>query len=326
MIQMIIIPMLLGFAVFMCGMKLMELALHRAAGPYLNRVLERSTATPIHGLAVGTFTTAFLQSSTAVTVITIGMVNAGLLTFGRTLGIILGTNIGTCITTEIIGLQLSKMALPLLITSLILWIFTALVYEMRLIPSITHVKWIHPVRYTSVVLGGFALLLTGIAMMQSVGPAVQQSEMFGWFLSKANESLWWGLLAGAVLTAVVHSSAAVIAIIMGFAAIGAMPIELGIAVVLGANIGTCVTAVLASIGGTKAGQFVALSHVLLNVGGALLFMPFIAELSAVSDWLSGSPSSLIARAQTIFNVASSLIALPLCYLPAFRSHDSIAKV
>ena len=106
----ILIPMLLGFAVFMCGMKLMELALHRLAGPYLTRMLERSTATPIHGLAIGTATTAFLQSSTAVTVIAIGMVNAGLLTFPRTLGIILGTNIGTCITTELIGLNLNKLA------------------------------------------------------------------------------------------------------------------------------------------------------------------------------------------------------------------------
>jgi phosphate:Na+ symporter len=162
-----------------------------------------------------------------------------------------------------------------------------------------------------------------MAMMQGVGPAVQESDMFGWFLKKADDSLWWGLLAGAILTAAVHSSAAVIGIIMGFVSIGAMPIELGIAVVLGANIGTCATALLASIGGTKPGQYVAISHVILNLGGALLFMPFVGELTALSAWISASAAGQIAHAQTIFNVLSSLLALPFCYLRAFRKLDPV---
>jgi phosphate:Na+ symporter len=323
MIHTILIPMLLGFAVFMCGMKLMELALHRLAGPYLTRFLARSTATPIHGLAIGTASTAFLQSSTAVTVIAIGMVNAGLLTFPRTLGIILGTNIGTCITTELIGLNLNKLAMPLLIAAIGIWLVTALLGEIRLFPAIRGVRWLDKLRSSSVVLCGFALLLTGITMMQGVGPAVQESSMFGWFLAKANDSLWWGLAAGAILTAAVHSSAAVIGIIMGFVSIGAMPIELGIAVVLGANIGTCATALLASIGGTKAGQYVAWSHVVLNAGGALLFMPFIGELSLLSEWISSSGAGQIAHTQTIFNILSSLLALPFCYIGKFRSLDPV---
>ncbi|WP_424766712.1 Na/Pi cotransporter family protein [Paenibacillus sp. sgz302251] len=323
MIQTILIPMLLGFAVFMCGMKLMELALHRLAGPYLTRFLARSTATPVHGLAVGTVSTAFLQSSTAVTVIAIGMVNARLLTFPRTLGIILGTNIGTCITTELIGLNLNKLALPLLITAIGTWLLTALIGEIRLFPALRKQPWMNSLRSSAVALCGFALLLTGLSMMQGVGPAVQESDMFGWFLAKADDSLWWGLAAGAILTAAVHSSAAVIGLIMGFTAIGAMPIELGIAVVLGSNIGTCATAVLASLGGSKSGQFVALSHVVLNVGGALLFMPFIGELGIVSEWFSSSAASQIAHSQTIFNIISSLIALPFCYLPAFRRLDPV---
>ncbi|WP_141506079.1 Na/Pi cotransporter family protein [Paenibacillus luteus] len=318
MIDSILIPMLLGFAVFMCGMKLMELALHRLAGPFLTGVLERSTATPIHGLAIGTVTTAFLQSSTAVTVLAIGMVNAGLLTFPRTLGIILGTNIGTCITTELIGLNLNKLAIPLLAVSLAIWIATAMLGELRIVPALRNTRWLDPLRSSSVVLCGFALLLTGMGMMQGVGPAVQDSPFFSWFLDKAGENLWWGLAAGAVLTAAVHSSAAVIGIIMGFVSVGAMPIELGIAVVLGANIGTCATALLASIGGTKAGQYVAWSHVVLNAGGALLFMPFVGELTTLSEWISATAAGQIAHTQTIFNVLSSLIALPFCYLGIFR--------
>ncbi|WP_138753332.1 Na/Pi cotransporter family protein [Paenibacillus sinopodophylli] len=318
MVQTILIPMLLGFSVFMCGMKLMELALHRLAGPYLTRVLERSTATPLHGLAIGTATTAFMQSSTAVTVIAIGMVNAGLLTFPRTLGIILGTNIGTCITTELIGLNLNKLAQPLLVVSIGIWLATALLGEIKLIPAIRSASWLSSLRFSSVVLCGFGLLLTGMGMMQGVGPAVQESPMFAWFLDRADDSLWWGLAAGALLTAAVHSSAAVIGIIMGFVTLGAMPVELGIAVVLGANVGTCATALLASIGGSKAGQYVAWSHVVLNAGGALLFMPFTFELATISAWISSSNAGQIAHTQTIFNILSSLIALPFCYLSVFR--------
>ncbi|GLX69177.1 Na/Pi cotransporter family protein [Paenibacillus glycanilyticus] len=318
MLQSILLPMAIGFTIFISGMKLMELALHRLAGPYLQGILQRSTATPIHGMAIGTVTTAFLQSSTAVTVIAIGLVNAGLLTFPRTLGIILGSNIGTCLTTELIGLSLNKLSVPLLLLSLTVWLVTVLFKEFGALPSVRSFKLIETIRSSAVALGGFSMLLSGMALMQAIGPAVQESPLFHWFLEKSTSSLWWGLAAGAVLTAIVHSSAAVIGMIMGFASIGAMPLELGVAIVLGANIGTCVTALLASFSGSKSGQYVAWSHTLLNAGGALLFMPFLGELSAVSEWFANSPASQIAHAQTIFNVLSSLIALPLCYLPTIR--------
>ena len=125
----IALPMLLGFAIFMAGMKLMELALHKWAGPYLRAILEKATATPLHGLATGTAVTAVLQSSTAVTVMTIGLVNAKLMSFPRSLGIILGTNIGTCLTTELIGLNLNHMAVPLLAVSFLGWLASVLFWE-----------------------------------------------------------------------------------------------------------------------------------------------------------------------------------------------------
>jgi len=330
MLQTIIIPMLAGFAVFMLGMKMMELALHKSAGKHLDRILQRATATPIHGVLVGTATTAVLQSSTAVTVMSIGMVNAGLLTFPRTLGIILGTNIGTCLTTELISMNLSHYAWPMLQLSLGLWLITVMLMEMgwfhtqpktRLISTTGQRpsgSWLQPLRNTAVVMGGFSLLLVGMGMMQSVSPAVQASGLFSAFLSQAENSVMWGLAAGIVLTAAVHSSAAVIAIIMGLAATSAMPVPIGIAIVIGANIGTCVTAVLASLGGSKSGRFVAWAHVLLNVGGAVLFAPFVSQLHMITGWISASPAAQIAHAQTIFNMAGSLLALPLCYLPVLQ--------
>lgn len=321
MFQTILLPTLLGFAVFMCGMKLMELALHRLAGPYLKNVLQKSTSTPLHGLAVGAVTTAFLQSSTAVTLISIGLVNAGLLTFPRTLGIILGTNIGTCLTTELIGLNINQLAFPLLVVSFIIWLITALLGEAAVFPRMPPVRWMSQLRSLAVAMGGFGLLLTGLTMMQSIGPAVQESSMFSWFLDKATESLWWGLIVGAILTAAVHSSVAVIGIVMGFTMTGGMPLELGIAIVIGSNVGTCATALIASLGGSRAGQYVALSHIILNVGGALLFMPFISELAAISSWMAATPAAEIARSQTMFNIISSLLALPFCYLKSIQKLD-----
>ncbi|MFC5651763.1 Na/Pi cotransporter family protein [Paenibacillus solisilvae] len=323
MMHTIVIPMLAGFCVFLFGMKAMELALHRSVGQHLHSILHRSTATPVHGLIVGSATTAVLQSSTAVTVMSIGLVNAGLLTFPRTLGIVLGTNIGTCLTTELIGLNLNQLAWPLLQASLALWLLTVFALEMRMILPFGFGKaaplWVQPLRNGAVILGGFALLLIGIGLMQSISPAIQGSGFFKLFLNRADDSVLWGLAAGIVLSAAMHSSAAVISIIMGLAAAGAMPVEIGIAVVLGANVGTCVTTVLAAIGGTLSGRYVAWSHVILNVGGAMLFAPFVIELQHVSAWISESPSSQIAHAQTLFNIISSLIALPVCYHPKLKN-------
>ncbi|RAP76729.1 Na/Pi cotransporter family protein [Paenibacillus montanisoli] len=326
MLTFILFRMLGGFIVFMLGMRAMELAMHRSVGHRLQDVLRKSTATPLHGLLVGTATTAVLQSSTAVTVIAIGLVNAGVLTFPRTLGIILGTNIGTCLTTELIGLNLGSLGWPLLKLSLAAWLLTALFGEIGLGGGSRAGRWLSrflfPLRNASVVIGGFALLLIGIALMQSVAPAVQATDFFRSFMSRAEDSVLWGLAAGTVLTAAVHSSAAVIGIVMGLAESGAMPLEVGVAIVLGANVGTCVTAVLAAIGGTPSGRFVALSHVLLNVGGAVLFAPLAGELGAITASLTPSPSGQIAHAQTIFNILCSLIALPICYLPRLRKLTS----
>lgn len=316
------LPMIGGFLLFMSGMRTMEHALHRSVGRGLHRLLERFTTTPLRGLLFGTAATAVLQSSTAVTVMSIGMVNAGLLTFPRTLGIVLGTNIGTCLTTELIGMNINRFGPPMLGIAVAVWLLTALFGEIglargsaagrtigRLLPSL---------RTGSVVSAGFGLLLVGIALMQSIAPTVREMPFFHAFLARADDNVYWGIAAGIVLTAAIHSSAAVIGIVMGLAETGVMPAEVGIAMVLGANVGTCVTAVIAAIGGTSSGRFVALSHVLLNVGGAALFVPFVPELSAVTAWLGTTPAGQIAHAQTLFNVCCSLLALPVCYHPRIR--------
>ncbi|WP_379161116.1 Na/Pi cotransporter family protein [Paenibacillus sp. sgz5001063] len=329
MIRDLLFPVLYGLVIFLAGMKLMEAALARLAGPLLTRSLHQATSTPLKGLIASSLLSALLQSSTAVTVLTIGMVNAGLLTYARTLGIILGSNIGTCLTTELIGLQISTMATPLLIVSLCLWAAAVMLGELpsqgsRIAESSRRIAV--PLQFICLAMAGFAMVLWGIAVMQSIGPALQASGLFRWFLDHAATSALWGLAAGACLTAMLHSSAAVIGMAMGLASSGVMPPELGIAVVLGANIGTCVTAVIAAIGGSASGKFVAGSHVMLNVGGALLFLPFIQPLQSLSAWMGGSPAAQLAHAQTIFNVVCSLGVLPLCYLPVWTRLEKRLQV
>lgn len=314
---------LLGFAIFMSGMKLMELALFRLGGTAVLSWLERSTRTPLHGLLLGTASSAFLQSSTAVTVLSIGFVNSKLLPFSRTLGIILGTNIGTCLTTELFGLNLHHLAKPLMIASLVIWGVTVLLVEYRLIRSLYQWKGLEYIRSFSIVLFGFGTLLLGLTVMQSIGPSIQESSLYHWFLAQAQTTLWWGILSGAILTALIHSGAAVIGMIMGIAALGALPLDLSIAIVLGSNIGTCVTAMIASIGGSRGGRYVALSHFILNIGGALLFFPFIGLLGDVVMLTTDSIATAIAHAQTLFNIICSFIALPLCYLAWFKRLDNI---
>lgn len=320
MIHDVLFPVIYGLVIFLAGMKLMEAALARLAGPLLVKGLRSATSTPFKGLVASSLLSALLQSSTAVTVLTIGMVNAGLLTYARTLGIILGSNIGTCLTTELIGLQISSMATPLLAGSLCLWAAAVMLGELpamawRAAEACRRITT--PLQFICLAVAGFAMVLWGIAVMQSIGPALQASGLFRWFLDHAATSALWGLAAGACLTAMLHSSAAVIGMAMSLAASGVMPPELGIAIVLGANVGTCVTAVIASIGGSPSGVFVAWSHVALNVGGALLFLPLIQPLQSIAVWIGGGPAAQLAHAQTIFNVVCSLGVLPLCYLPVW---------
>lgn len=311
----LIFPLCMGLLVFLFGMKLMEFALFQWTGSWLKAVLRRMTRSPLRGLLVGTGTTALLQSSSAVSVITIGFVNAGILTFPQTLGIILGTNIGSCITTELIGLKMGGNVTPALLLSSTVWLLTW-IPRLRSLAAVS--KAMLAIRGISLSIAGFCFILLGIQFMQAIVPYLQEHGLLSWFIEHAQRSLLWGIIAGAILTAVIHSSAAAIAMTMGLAALSMIPVPLGIAIVLGANIGTCATALVASIGGSRFGQYVAYSHILLNIGGAILFYPFITQLHALSAIFTGEPSSQIAHAQTLFNLISSMLALPLCYLSVLR--------
>jgi len=314
MFRQFLFPLAAGLFVFLAGMKIMECALGAWTGGRMKTMLARLTRTPLLGLLTGTVATAALQSSSAVTVLTVGMVNAGVLTFPQTLGIVLGANIGTCLTTELVGLQLTGGAFPALVVCLAAHLLARMPFSpLRRAPAAAAA-----VSGLSLAAAGFCGIMLGIRIMQGIVPFLRENGLFAWFLDHAGRSPLWGIAAGAVLAAVIHSSSATIAMAMGLSALGVLPVPVAIAVVLGSNAGTCLTALLAGIGGGRYGLFVAVSHTVLNVAGVVLFYPFIAPLHALSAMITQDPAGQIAHAQTLFNVICSLLALPVCYLPVFR--------
>lgn len=322
--QDLLLPFGIGFAVFLFGVKTMEVGLQEWAGAFLSAWIRRFTFTPLHGLVTGTIITVLLQSSDAATIVAIGLVNAGVLPFRNTLGLVLGANIGAGLTTDMLALDLSAQAMPFLLTGGAIWILLLLLAHPKIIPERLFTPLVS-IRNLSLTICGLASIFIGIERMTSIIPDLQSRGLFIWFVEQSQISLAWGVIVGTLITAAIQSSAATIAVTMGLANVQAIPIELGIAIVLGANIGTCSTALLASIGGTKAGRMVAWFHLVLNIGGALLFFPLIHELAALAGIGTANPYEQIANAQIWFNVLCSLLALPLCYMKFNSSRHHPAK-
>lgn len=289
----ILIPFTLGLGFFLLGMYAMRSGFQQLAGERMAAAVARFTKTPAHGFATGILSTFVLQSSSAVTVLTIGLTHAGLIGFAQTVGIILGTNVGTTVTTELIALRLEKLAVPMLLVGVAL----------LLQPKKT-------IRSIGLIVAGFGLIFLGIDTMQVMAKPLQGSETFRHLFLESSQSVWIGLLTGMIFTALIHSSSATTAITMGLMSYQIMTMETALAVVLGANIGTCFTALIASIGTNAASRQVAWCHTLFNLVGALLFMPFLSSLASVSAILTNNVSMQIAHAQTIFNLVCSLAALP----------------
>ncbi|QKG84950.1 Na/Pi cotransporter family protein [Kroppenstedtia pulmonis] len=288
-----VIPFATGLAIFLFGMQLLRYGLESLAANRLQMVLLQFTRTPVRGFWTGIFTTAFLQSSSAVMVIIIGFVNSGILSFTRSVGIILGSNIGSTVTTEILALKVEDFGFPLLLAGGAL--FTA---PWRRLSNI------------GLVIGGFGCIFLGMEAMQWVAEPLKTRGWITWLLQSSSNHVMTGLLVGTLLTALIQSSGAVIVITMGFFASGLIPLAFSIAIVLGSNVGTCMTGFLAAIGSNRAAKQVALAHLILNLGGIFLFLPFINHLTVLAPLLSPHPAVQIAHIQTLYNVICSLLVLP----------------
>lgn len=291
--MLIMIKMIFFILVFIFGMAVLRFGLASLSGDALKHQLILVTNTPWKGMLIGTFMTAILQSSSAVMVIIIGLISAKMLTFPQSIGVILGTNIGTTITTEMITFNLDHYLIPLVFLGTIFIIFPK-----KNIRSIGLVMI--GISTVFAAMRGFKFLaipLTTLPYMENIFQAMSEHYVFAIFI-------------GAGLTAIIQSSTAMTGIAMGLLSGNVLNIGAGIAVMLGANIGTCMTALLASIGAGKESKLCAYAHIWLNVIGVLVFSPFITDLASVAPYLSNDTATQLAHISVLFNIVSSLIVLP----------------
>ena len=293
-----IVELLGGLGLFIFGMKMMGEGLEKAAGDKMKNLLEALTKNRFMGVVVGTAVTAIIQSSSATTVMVIGFVNAGLMNLVQTTGIIMGANIGTTITAQLIAFKLTKIA-PVAVFLGIILIFFAKKRSLKKFGEI---------------LAGFGILFMGLSLMSEAMYPLRESESFANFMIRFENPLF-GVLAGCLVTVLVQSSSASIGLLQALAMQQLIGLEGAIFILFGQNIGTCVTAVLASIGANATAKRAAGFHLLFNIVGTSLFMlliwvgvPFVPFVKS----LSGADTvRQIANAHTVFNVATTIILFPL---------------
>ncbi len=297
-----------GLAVFIYGMNMMSECLQKAAGEKMKTVLAMLTKNPLLGVLAGALTTAVLQSSSATTVMAIGFISAGLISLPQAISIIFGANIGTTITAQIIAFKLSDY--------IYLIIFAGFI--------ITLICKTQKVKNIGQTIFAFGLLFLGIETMGSVMKPLADSPIFTDMMSKVSDVPLLGVAVGTLMTLVVQSSSATIAVLQSFAeqpmADGVTSI-IGLAgaipILIGDNIGTTITAILASVSQSRDAKRAALAHCLFNVSGCLLFIWFIEPYSRIIQFISPKGAEVevisrqIANAHTGFNITMTLIWIPL---------------
>lgn len=271
----------------------MRIGLFNLSGKKLEQRLKKVTNTPVKGMFAGIVMTSILQSSSAVMLITIGFVSTRLLLFPQTIGIILGTNIGTTLTLQFISFNLSSLVIPLIFFGILCFFF--------------RIVW---VRSSGFILLGFGFIFAAMYGFEKLAIPLTNTSLMNHLLQLLDQHLLYGFLVGVLITSIVQSSTVVTGIAMSFLNADVFPLEIGIVIMLGANIGTCVTGLLASIGAGEEARLTAFAHVWLNVIGAIICLPFITQLTNASSLISTQPDAQLAHASIIFNCLSSLLVLP----------------
>jgi phosphate:Na+ symporter len=285
-----------GLGLFLYGMKLMGDGLENAAGEGLKSILEKLTSNKYIGVLVGAGVTAIIQSSSATTVMVVSFVNAGLMNLLQAAGVIMGANIGTTITAQMVSFKLDAIA-PLFIGAGAIVLLVAKKKRVRDLASIAL---------------GFGILFMGMGVMSGAMKPIAEASWFREFVIVVADNSILGLLAGLGMTAVVQSSSATTGILVALATTGAIDMRLAFPVILGCNIGTCVTAILASLGANRTAKKAALVHLLFNTIGAIIFFPFIDPfIRLVTATDPTNVARQVANAHTIFNVTVTVLLLPL---------------
>ncbi|MFE0503388.1 Na/Pi symporter [Peribacillus butanolivorans] len=288
-----LILFLLFIAIFLAGMAVLRIGLFNMSGAALKTFLSKVTDRPWKGFFAGTIFTGILQSSSAVMVMTVGLVSAGSLTFPQTIGIILGTNIGSTFTAEFMTISLDRWIIPGVISGAILCLMPKVLSKSAGMSLIG-------ISAIFAAMSGFKMLSKPIA----VYPLVQT------LISNIEDHMSIALLAGILLTAMIHSSSATIGIAMSFLMSGELSVASAIIMMLGSNIGTCITGYMASIGSGRQAAFTAYAHIWLNVIGVAAFLPLVDVLERTAAFFTDDKGTQLAHASVIFNIVTSLIVLP----------------
>ena len=291
-----VLALLGGLALFLYGMQMMSTGLEAAAGNRMKSILEKLTSNRIKGVLVGAAITAVIQSSSATTVMVVGFVNSGLMTLKQAVWVIMGANIGTTITGQLIALDIGAIA-PL--------------FAIAGVGAIMFIKS-EKVHHISSIFAGLGILFMGMDMMGAAMSSLKESEAFISLMTKFDNPLL-GILVGALFTAVIQSSSASVGILQELASTGMIPLSSAVFVLFGQNIGTCITAVLASIGMKVNAKRTTVIHLLFNIIGTVLFTviclvtPYVTWIEAMTP---GDPVAQIANAHTVFNIVTTLLLLP----------------
>ncbi len=292
-------PMILaGLGLFLFGIEYMGEGLKSYAGDKLKNVIDKYTSHPLKGILIGAFVTCLIQSSSGTTALTIGLIRSGLMNLSQAIGIIMGANIGTVITSVLVGLKISKYAVYFIIIGAFLAMFSKNKKS----------------KYLSQIIFGFGCLFYGLDLMGNNLAVIADVPEFTLITHFLTRSPWLGLLGGAVLTCMIQSSAATIAIIQQMYGAGAIGLNIALPFLFGSNIGTTITAILASIGGSIPAKRAAFFHVLFNVVGSILFMiiisPFTSLINYINSLNSITPELQLAIAHGIFNIVTTIVFFP----------------
>ena len=286
-----------GLALFLYGMQMMSTGLEVAAGNKMRVILEKLTANRFVGVLVGAVITAIIQSSSATTVMVVGFVNSGMMTLNQAIWIIMGANIGTTITGQLIALDVSEIA------PLVAFLGVA---------AIVFIKS-EKVKHVGEILAGIGVLFIGMDMMGSAMKPLADSESFVSILTKFENPLI-GIVAGAIFTALIQSSSASVGILQTLAGSGVIGLQGAAFVLFGQNIGTCITAFLASVGTSRNAKRTTLIHIMFNVFGTVVFTILCLAtpiILMVEGWTPGNAPAQIANMHTMFNVVTTLLLLPV---------------
>lgn len=293
-----VINLFAGLAIFLYGMKVMSDALQRAAGNRMKKLLEILTRNRVLAVLVGTVITAIIQSSSATTVMVVGLVNAGIMNLGQSVGVIMGANIGTTMTAQLIAFKFDDIVPIALIIGAAFILFSK--KKSR--------------RQIGELILGFGLLFMGMNYMSDAMKPLRDVPEFTQFMVDLQHNPILGVFAGFILTAVVQSSSATIGILQALASQGLVPIEAALPILFGDNIGTCVTALLATIGANLTAKRAGLMHLIFNVVGTFIFLLILGPVSEIIKVTSLDTVRQIANAHTLFNVTNTIIQLPFAGL------------